>query len=194
MDHPCWSRGCASPIPILCLATRGARGVSGCLLPTSPLPLLPAPGFLFKDASHRSSQYFCLLAMTAASSLIIYCLGWVASWFPPSQRSPSSLPTRRNLSKKIKRTVKAISGRARASGFPSAAWGARSGENFHLPRETCPAAAETWEDKASGKGRGGRLGTWSPPRGAAWLQAGLLQTQPVLLALWRVVQRRETGL
>lgn len=159
-----------------------------------PLPLLPAPGFLFKDASHCSSQYFCLLATTAASSLIINCLGWVAPWFPPSQRSPSSLPTRRFFfSKKNKRTVKAISGRARASWFPSAARGARSGENFHLPRETCPAAAEIWEDKAGGKGRGGRLGMQSSPRGASRLRAGLLQTRRVPSALWRGAQRRETG-
>lgn len=60
--------------------------------------------------------------------------------------------------------VKAISGRARAGGFPSAALGARSGENFQLQRETHLATAETWEEKADCNGQG--RGSTAPGRDA----------------------------
>lgn len=157
--------GASMPAEGLCLphlhplpSAPGSLEVSGCLLP-SPKPPFP---------SHQPQVFFLKMILVALPSIFV---SWprplhppslLSAWagllrgFPLSQWSPPSLPTRINLSKKKKRTVKAISGRARAGGFPSAALGARSGENFQLQRETHLATAESWEEKAdcNGQGRG----------------------------------------
>lgn len=208
MGHPCRQRGCAPPAPILCPVPWGVwrcRGIS--CPPPRPKPLCP---------SRQPQIFFLKMFLVALPSIFVSwprplhppspLTAWVGllRGFPLSQRSPPSLPTRINLSKKKKRPVKAISGRARASRLPSVALGAGSGENFQLQRETlCLAMAETWEEKADCKGGGvaGDAGVHPGVRHSSgegcWNSSLHFRCETIgvwgLMALMRGVQRRETG-
>lgn len=182
---PMPAEGLCPPRPHPLPGAMGSPEVSGyLLLPTPPasLPLPPATDFLFKDVSGRSSQYFCLLATAAASSLTINCLGWVAPWFSPIP-AVSPLITHQNKPfKEEKKNSKGYFRQGQGQGQQVPLHGVGSWIWRKLPaakRNSVPGHGRDLGGKSGLQRRGGGRGCRSSPWSAAQLRGGMLATQPV---------------